>query len=48
MTKLSRLPIWVKIGPIRNLSALSTLYNYYNSALVISGAETMAREGDNC
>ncbi|MGV2391263.1 MAG UNVERIFIED_CONTAM: hypothetical protein LVR29_33425 [Microcystis novacekii LVE1205-3] len=48
MIKFSRLPIWVKIELIRNLSALSTLYNYYNSALVISGAETMGTGRDNC
>ncbi|MCA2552799.1 MAG: hypothetical protein IM466_03375 [Microcystis sp. M04BS1] len=41
MIKLSRLPIRGKIELIRNLSALSTLYNYYNSAPVNSGAETM-------
>ncbi|GBF52329.1 hypothetical protein N0824_00174 [Microcystis sp. 0824] len=41
MIKLSHLPIWGKIGLIRNLAALSTSLNYYNSAPVNSGAETM-------
>ncbi|MBD2288471.1 hypothetical protein H6F92_06415 [Microcystis wesenbergii FACHB-1317] len=45
MIKFSRLPIRGKIGLIRNLAALSTFLNYYNSAPVNSGAETMGTGG---
>lgn len=48
MTKLSRLPIWVKIELIRKLAALSTFLTIIIQPRLILGLKLWGREGDNC
>ncbi|GAL91222.1 hypothetical protein N44_00591 [Microcystis aeruginosa NIES-44] len=48
MIKLSRLPIWGKIGLIRNLAALSTFLTIIIQPQLVLGLKLWEQEGDNC